>query len=357
MWPLNQALKYFGILLGHKIKTPLTGPIHGSIFVTYACDLDCVFCDYPQKHLLRKQMGNEELTTQEMKNVISDFHRINTTVIAFTGGEPILRKDILELIEFTSKKGMLTHLSSNGLAFRSYEQTKKVFEAGLDATSISIDSPIETIHDTLRGKQGSFNQVINAIKNVQAYKKNTNSKISLTTTTVINEENIDCIDELIDLLRNLGVDQIGFVPDHDLTHNYTPENRKKYLTKRNKRVLDAIDRLIERAQTDPIIENTIGYLRLIKSHYNGMKLPIPCYAGYSTLAVDSWGEIFPCFTFSYMEKSYGNIRSTSLYNFWKKSNGSAKMRSDASSCRDCYWNHQTEINLLFEKLTLGQQKK
>lgn len=349
LWPFEQILKYVGIYLGHKIKTPLSGPIHAVIFATYACNLNCVFCDYPEKHLEKKRSGVSELSTLEMKKLISDLYQLNTTVAAFTGGEPALRKDIYELIEFTAKKGMLTHLSSNGYAFRNGEETKKIFESGLDATSISIDSPFEKIHDEIRGKKGNFKQVMTAIENVKRYKESSKTKISLTTTTVINEKNVDSLPALIELLKGVGVDQIGFIPDHDFGDNYSNDNREKYFAKRNERLLEAVDSLIEIAAREPIIENTISYLKLFKDHYKGNPLPIPCYAGYATIAIDSWGEVFPCFTYSMMEKSFGNIRKNSLLDFWK-SKQAKHMRDECFECRQCYWNNQTEINLMFSKI-------
>ncbi len=348
LWPFSQLLKYIGIYLGHKIQTPISGPIHAVIFATYACNLNCVFCNYPEKHILKKRAGLRELSTQEMKNVISDLHHLNTTVAAFTGGEPVLRKDIHELIEFTAGKGMLTHLSSNGYAFRNKEETRKLFESGLDATSISIDSPYEEIHDAIRGKKGNFKQVMTAIENVRTYKERTKKRISLTTTTVINEENVDSIPALIELLKDAGIEQIGFIPDHDFGDNYTDENREKYFAKRNNRLLETIDFLIDYARKEPVIENTVEYLRLFKNYYNGKPLPIPCYAGYATIAVDSWGEIYPCFTYSMLERSFANIRAVSLMDFWK-SERAQNMRDKCSECRECYWNNQTEINLMFSK--------
>lgn len=351
-WPFNQLLKYVGIYLGHKIRKPVLGPIHAVIFATYACNLNCVFCDYPEKHNARKRNGMRELSTKEMKGFLSDISKLNTTVAAFTGGEPILRKDIHELVEFSAKKGLLTHLSSNGFAFRSEEETKKIFLSGLDATSISIDSPYEDIHDTIRGKSGSFKQVMTAIDNVLNFREKSKMKISLTTTTVINEKNVDSLPALIGLLKKAGIDQIGFIPDHDFGKNYTAENREKYFAKRNDHLLKSIDYLIDMAKVEAIIENTVEYLELFKDFYKGKPLSIPCYAGYATIGMDSWGEIYPCFTFSMLERSYGNIRDISLLDFWTSEKAKA-MREECSQCRECYWNNQTEINLMFSRVGKG----
>jgi len=73
-------------------------------------------CELFRRPAEYRRMGKKELTTEEMKKVIDDFAEIGTSGIGFTGGEPILRKDMLELIEYTKKKGMVTHMSSNGMA-------------------------------------------------------------------------------------------------------------------------------------------------------------------------------------------------------------------------------------------------
>ena len=64
-----------------------------------------------------------------------------------------------------------------------------------------------------------------------------------------------------------------------------------------------------------------------------------------TLAVDSWGDIYPCFPWAEMRRAAGNVRQTRLAAFWQ-SEQAAKMRNEASHCRDCYWNNHTELNLM-----------
>lgn len=352
LWPFKQAAKWPGIHLSQKVKRPLTGPIHGTFFTTYSCNLRCHFCDLPYRHIEYKKSGRDELSRAEKLQIVDDFAAIGTTAIGFTGGEPMLDPDTPHLIKRAVDMGILTHLSSNGFAFTDREKTRQIFDLGLHATSISIDGATAETHNAIRGHKKSYDDVITALDNLLDVRREHKNKMSITTTTVITKDNYQEIPQMVDMLIEMGVDQIGFMPVQDLGLDYDVDERSESFLVNQQNLLEAVDDLVnylidKKRETDRI-ENTVEYLKLFPEAFRGKNLPIRCHAGYNTLAVDSWGDIYPCFPWAEMRRSAGNTRQMGLAEFWY-SKSCGNMRDEATACRDCFWNNHTELNLMMSK--------
>jgi MoaA/NifB/PqqE/SkfB family radical SAM enzyme len=346
LWPLRQVAKWPALKLGAALGRPLTGPVHGTFFTTYACNLRCHFCDLPYRHLEYVKAGRVELTRAEKLAVVDDFARIGTTAIGFTGGEPMMDEDTPALIARTVELGMLAHLSTNGFACRTPAETRALFDLGLHGVSVSIDGAVAATHNTIRGSNRSFDDVITALRNLLAVRRGHANKMSITTTTVITRDNHREIPALVEMLIALGVDQIGFMPVSEIGLDYEVGDRSAGFMVTAAEELDGlVDHLIAVKRTTGRIENTVEYLELFRDAFRGRPLPIKCRAGYNTLAVDSWGDIYPCFPWAEMRRVAGNVRATGLAEFWR-SEQAAKMRGEAAHCRDCYWNNHTELNLM-----------
>lgn len=346
LWPVRQALKWPLLKVGSGIGRPLTGPVHGSFFTTYACDLRCHFCDLPYRHIEYMKAGRPALTLEEKLAVIDDFGNIGTTAVGFTGGEPMLDPDTPALISRAIEHGMLAHLSTNGFACRTDADTRRLFDLGLHGVSVSIDGATAETHNAIRGSGRSFDNVITALRNLLAVRSDHPNSMSVTTTTVITRDNHREIPAMIDMLIELGVDQIGFMPVSEIGLDYDVSTRSADFMVTEADELDGlVDHLIAVKRDTGRIENTVEYLELFRDAFRGRPLPIQCHAGYVTLAVDSWGDIYPCFPWAEMRRAAGNVRQTRLAAFWQ-SEQAAKMRNEASHCRDCYWNNHTELNLM-----------
>ena len=148
------------------IKTQLYGkpfPVAMTFAVTYQCQLQCPHCS-AGNHL---RSGVQELSTKEAKALIDESQDFGVTIIAFTGGEPLLRKDIFELISHVDQKKAMPILFTNGLLLTD-EVVEKLADAGLYTLFVSLDSPIPEEHDRLRGRPGLFNIVIKGLKKMKA---------------------------------------------------------------------------------------------------------------------------------------------------------------------------------------------
>ncbi len=346
----KQAYKFATLPLAYYLNRPISGPIHGVFVVNYDCNLKCGMCSLMNRPAEYRKRGVKPLTTEEMKSVIDDFARINTSGIGFTGGEPIMRKDLPDLISYAKSKSILTHLSTNGLLMNE-KNVKKLLNAGLDAVGFSLDAAKKETHDKIRGLKGSYDKVIEGIKNFKRLREEYKKDIVIIVVCVINRQNLDEVTSLVNVALEAGADQVSFSPVHDI--DLMVKGKKSLdnfnLTGEELSKLDKIiNELIEIKKKTGKIDSSAEYLKLFKSCLTGEKSPLDCYAGFLTIGVDGYGNIFPCFSWMEMEKFVGNVREKSLREYWN-SKEFKKLRKDVRDCHDCYWNNQTELNLLFSK--------
>lgn len=179
-------------------------PALAMLAVTFRCQCNCVHCS---AGIYEKD--EEELDLQSWKEVIDQLSRLGIPRIYFTGGEPLLRKDIFELINYTSAHGHIVFLETNG-AMLSNEVVKKLKQAGVSSIDISLDSHSSKIHDSLRGMEGVFNKVIEGIKICK--KERINTVIS----TYASKRSIASGDlkKVIELAKKLKVSAIRILPPY-----------------------------------------------------------------------------------------------------------------------------------------------
>ncbi|MBI5248625.1 MAG: 12,18-didecarboxysiroheme deacetylase [Desulfomonile tiedjei] len=190
--------------------------------VTRRCNLKCVHC---YSHSEDKNYGGE-LSNKEGKALIEDLSEFGSPVILFSGGEPLIRPDILELIQYAVQMGRRAVVSTNGTLITERVATK-LQEIGLSYVGISLDG-LENVHDAFRGFEGTFKRVMTAIKNCQSV----GLKVGLRFT--INKRNYQDIPGIFDLVEERNIPRICFyhlvyagrgteLVNEDLDHSQTRE--------------------------------------------------------------------------------------------------------------------------------------
>lgn len=344
-WILRQGLKYAGILLGSKIKRQLCGPVLASLFVTYRCNLQCAMCDLWRKPKEYREMGLKEFDTEKMKRVLMELKDIGTTGVGFTGGEPLVREDIYDLLGYAKKMGMITHLNTNALML-DMDAVLELKKINVDSINISLDGSKEETHDAIRGAKGSFKKVLEGVSLINKARQEGGFPVKLNLVAVLSRQNISEAVDMVRLTKEIGADAIGFMPVNTDVLNRDKEDRKMALNADADAADAIIDTLITLKKEGEPIDNTERYLSLFKNCFRGEKSPVRCLAGYNTIAVDCYGDVFPCFPWAELGRKVANIESEKLKGLWK-SNSYKKTRQATSECHECYWNCQTELNLLF----------
>jgi MoaA/NifB/PqqE/SkfB family radical SAM enzyme len=129
------------------------------------CNNNCVFCSV-------KQGLRQNLSTKAAEQTINSYYKKGFRKIQFSGGEPLIRKDIVHLVDYAKKTGYsIIGLSTNGRLFAYDILVKKVIDAGCNSFAISLHSHDENIHNACTRTPGSFDQTVQGIKHVLAFKK------------------------------------------------------------------------------------------------------------------------------------------------------------------------------------------
>lgn len=293
-----------------------------------------------------KDKGLKELTTTQLKSSLKDLAALGVSGIGFTGGEPLLRKDIFELIKYAKGLGLIANFNTNGF-YLDKETVKNLVEAGVDSINISLDSADRNTHDLIRGYDGAFDRAIEAINNVNALRKEKTKKPRLKVIAVINERNVEGIPDLLKLFADLEVDCAEFIPEQPI-YAAAAAAGPAYDTVFFSNLKKNIDYILKFDRNKLRIENSARHLRLFEKSFKNEKPPLRCYAGYNSFALDCYGELYPCIPWVSFGKTAGNIKEMNLKDFWYSS-GYNKIRDDILKCKGCYLNCQAELNLLFNR--------
>ena len=272
------------------------------ISITNRCNLRCIMCQIPLQ-------ANGEMATEELKELISDAARFSPNSIVFSGGEPLLRKDIFELISFTNQHRINTCLTSNGTLIDN-EVAKQLASSDIGVVNISIEGP-EDIHDCLRGK-GSF------IKSVEALGHLSRHKIETTIATVVCRQNYNFLYSVMELAHQFGVTTVKFQPFSEIFLIKKDEKKKFFAPLvALKEIKQSIEKVIELSKEYKIATNPINYLYSIPlylcglwpKHYNR-----GCSALWGSCPISPEGNVYLCWTLS--DKILGNIKKTKFSKIW-----------------------------------------
>lgn len=162
------------------------------------CNLKCVHC-YAQA---TAAAGPEELTTAEGKSLIDDLAAYGSPVMLFSGGEPVMREDLVELADHAVKRGMRAVISTNGTLIDK-AKAKALKDVGLSYVGVSLDGMRE-VHDKFRGVKGAFDAALTGIDNC----REAGIKVGLRFT--INKRNAAEIPAVFDLLEERDIPRICF---------------------------------------------------------------------------------------------------------------------------------------------------
>jgi len=166
--------------------------------MTRRCNLKCVHC-YAKALEVN---GKDAISTEQGKAMIDDLAAYGAPVMLFSGGEPLVRKDLVELAHYAVSKGMRAVISTNGTLI-SKEKASELKAVGLSYVGISLDGG-EEVHDHFRGVQGAFKEAMQGLENCQAE----GLKVGLRFT--INKRNVQEIPTLFDIVRERSVPRICF---------------------------------------------------------------------------------------------------------------------------------------------------
>jgi len=190
MLSVVEGIAHFGI----RYPQPAGVPVAIVWNITNRCNLKCLHCHQDSS----STFSDSELTTSQAFKVIDNMSKAGVAVLTFSGGEPLLRRDLCDIIERANNNGMLCTVASNGTLITS-DVAKKLAKVGIKRVEIGLDGARAETHDFLRNKHGSFEATVEGIKNC--------AKVGfdeLATTMTLHSKNIAELEETMDLAERLG---------------------------------------------------------------------------------------------------------------------------------------------------------
>ena len=302
-----------------------------AVNLTQSCNLRCAHCYLDAKQ--RREGQSEELSGAEVETLLRDIGaRAPGTIVVLTGGEPLLRPDITEIVASGSAAGLRVVMGTNGVGLRE-SNLRALKEAGLAGVGISIDSVHAGEHDEFRGVPGAFEKSCSAVR--LCVSNGVHAQVHFTVTT----RNHDQIPEIVDLGKRLGAAIVNYfflvcVGRGRAIMDLTPELYEVALVE--------ISQLQARSEGIMVQARCAPHFKRIL-YENDPLSPLTraqgydgggCIAATHYCRVDPMGEVTPC---PYMETSAGNIRSGSFWEIWDNSPLFASLRQPRleGRCGEC----------------------
>lgn len=327
--PKEREVNFDDSLIKAEGKKPIyQAPIISHLAITSRCNMRCKYCSVRRVH----QKSPEELSTEDYKKIIEKLNDWGVFQIGFTGGEPTLREDIVELTKYVSSVGTACNLTTNGW-FLPEKKIKALYKAGMEQTQVSLDSHKKKTHEQLRDK-GSWSRAWRTIECL----KDVGMKVGID--CVVTENNIDDIPDFIEFLAARKILGLTLIK---LKKGDLPLPIFKRLIPDYKKYGGLIARLCERENKMP--EVTIDCGSVCNLHYS-LTLEeqkrlhsAGCPVGHNLISITSNGDLYPCAALSSKKFRLGNILTDDLDDIWNNNEVLANLRDIKARvkgvCRDC----------------------
>ncbi|HEX6879190.1 MAG TPA: TIGR04053 family radical SAM/SPASM domain-containing protein [Terriglobales bacterium] len=305
---------------------------------TQACDLACVHC----RACAQPFRNSQELSTEEAKHLIDEVAAMEAPLFVMTGGDPLKRPDIYELVEYAALKGIRPSLTPSATPLLTKEAVGKLKESGLARLAISLDGPTATIHDSFRKVAGSFQWTLDAVQ----YAHEVGLPVQINTT--ITRHNLQYLDAMIALVEKLGIvlwSVFFLVPtgrgqNIDLLSAEEFEQVFEKLYETSKRVLFDIKsteaqhyrRFLLQKRTEMRRQGSVPSEKM--PHFLGIsssdgigRAPKGINDGKGFVFISHLGEVFPS---GFLPVSAGNVRNESLADLYRNSPLFVELRNTAN---------------------------
>ena len=269
--------------------------------LTYACPLHCPYCSNP----LNLGGYREELTTAEWRRVLAEARELGVLQLHLSGGEPLKRRNLVEITRTASEMGLYTNLitSALGLSSRRAEQLRS---AGLDHVQISIQADEPALSDRIAGTP-SFGRKLAAARLVKEL------GWPLTLNVVLHRHNINRVGRILDLAEELGADRIELA--NTQYYGWAWRNRDALLP--NRAQLERAEAVVRAAHAR--LKGQMEIIYVVPDYYG--RYPKPCMGGWGRrqLTVVPNGDTLPCPTAHTLPLPRASVREHSLAWIWEHS--------------------------------------
>jgi pyrroloquinoline quinone biosynthesis protein E len=289
--------------------------------LTHRCPLHCVYCSNP----LQMTAANSELTTEDWISVFRQAGKLGMLHAHFTGGEPLARVDLAELIAAARAAGLYTNLITSGIGLNE-PRLQMLVETGLDHIQISFQDAREDAANWIAGAKAHAHK----IELSRAIRKH---KVAFTVNLVVHRQNLDHLEEMVAFIEQLQPERIEIA--HTQYYGWALQNRAALMPTRAQVesavaiIAEAEKRLAGRIRIDSVVPDYYA------------KYPKACMGGWGRrlMLVNPSGKVLPCHAAEVLPGlSFENVREKSLEWIWQESESFRKFRGEdwmPDPCRTC----------------------
>jgi PqqA peptide cyclase len=291
--------------------------------LSYQCPLHCPYCSNPVD--IGGEKYRAELETEHWIRTFREARGLGVLQLALTGGEPMLRRDLVQLCAAARDAGLYSSLITAGTLFTA-ARAEALKSAGLDHVQISIQSPNAEENDRIAGNR-SFEKKIAAARLVKEL------DFPLTINCVLHRQNLDRIQDVLDLALDLGAQRLELA--NTQYYGWAVANQEALLptSEQLRRGEQAVQRFRER------VGPKLDILWVLPDFYED--LPKPCMGGWgrTALVIAPNGDVMPCQAASTIPGLlFANVREHPLEWIWRESDAFVRFRGTdwmAEPCRSC----------------------
>ncbi len=311
-------------------------PLNANYEVTYKCNLNCVMC--PQaisktRGKVNKVLQNE-LSLQETISMMNELSHFGIKNLTLTGGEPLLNKNILDIISYANSCGIHCTINTNGTLI-SEDLAHGLIESGINKIVFSLDGPL-LIHEAVRGVKGCFNKMMEGIRYIKEAKIANKSNIPiLSLTCTLSAINSNWLVETYEIAKQMNINIVFgylFYTTEAMIHETNkifpvgsskPENQdiKEELKKINsKDLLKSVDQIKKLSRGSNIRVSFQPDLKgnEIDRWFNDSSFTFAnkCFYPWRALRINPYGDVYPCS----MGIKMGNVKSDNIKSIWNGKN-------------------------------------
>ncbi len=289
--------------------------------ITHRCPLHCVYCSNP----LELAHRDGELSTEIWVRALREAAELGVLQADFTGGEPLARNDLAELVRAARSAGLYASLITSGLPLDE-KRLEELVCAGLDHLQLSFQGAREQSANEFAGAKAHAHKL-----RVAAWVKQ--HRIGLTLNFVIHRQNLDQLEEMLALTEEIGPGRVEFA--HVQYYGWAFANRERLLPTRGQ--LDRSLEILKIAQ-----ERLRGRIRVeyvVPDYY--ARYPKACMGGWGrkVMLITPRGDVLPCHAAQVIPgMTFENVRERSLRQIWEVSDAFRKFRGEdwmPEPCRSC----------------------
>ncbi len=276
-----------------RVTSKRDAPVSMYMAITKRCPYRCAHCSAAISD------GKDELTTNEWQKIIADLQNMGVGIIGLTGGEPLLRSDVEELISSIDDRSV-PFLFTSGAGLTK-ERALSLKRSGLFAIGISLDSYIKEVHNQRRGGNKAFDLAIAAMKNAKAAGLYTMAQIVV----YKHQLNRDYFFKYLKFVKSIGVHEVR-VLEPIRCGELIKENDDVFYTAKDRKLLIELHHEANRRPWLPKV-TTFAYTESYER--------FGCGAGVQHSYINEKGELFPC---DFLPMSFGNVVKEGVSTLWSK---------------------------------------